>query len=140
MTHQALGLKAYLGRGWTFPVLPSTTDRSLTLTSGPQKVRQSIWLILETEPGERLMRPQFGCGLRRYLMKPNNSATRALIQNDVIRALSLWEPRIKLQEVTVAPGQDPSMILIRLHYIHTRDGSSDNLVFPFYLQGNGAHG
>lgn len=140
MTRQALGLKAYLGRGWNFPVLPSTTDRSLTLTSGTQKVRQSIWLILETEPGERLMRPQFGCGLRRYLMKPNNSATRALIQNDVIRALSLWEPRIKLQDVTVEPSQDPSMILIRLHYIHTRDGSSDNLVFPFYLQGNGANG
>jgi hypothetical protein len=44
------------------------------LVSGPDKVRQAIWLILETEPGERLMRPAFGCGLRRYLMKPNTSA------------------------------------------------------------------
>jgi uncharacterized protein len=135
MTRQAPGLKAFLGRGWHFPVLPSTSDRSLALVDGPEKVRQAIWLILETEPGERIMRPQFGCGLRRYLMKPNNSATRALIQHDVIRALTLWEPRIKLQEVTVEPGQDPALLLIRLHYLHTRDGSPSNLVFPFYLQG-----
>lgn len=133
---KAIGLKQFLGSGWNFPVLPSTADRSLVLASGPDKVRQSIWLILETEPGERIMRPQFGCGLRRYLMKPNNSATRALIQNDVMRALSLWEPRIKLQQVNVEPGGDPSMVLIRIHYIHVRDGSSDNLVFPFYLQGS----
>ncbi|MBB3063127.1 GPW/gp25 family protein [Microbulbifer rhizosphaerae] len=132
---KAIGLKQFLGSGWNFPVLPSTADRGLVLASGPDKVRQSIWLILETEPGERIMRPQFGCGLRRYLMKPNNSATRALIQNDVMRALSLWEPRIKLQQVDVEPGGDPSMVLIRIHYIHTRDGSADNLVFPFYLQG-----
>lgn len=136
MNPNATGLKAYLGNGWNFPVMPSTVDRSLQLTGGPEKVRQSIWLILETEPGERIMRPQFGCGLRRYLMKPNNSATRALIQNDVARALAHWEPRIQLQAVAVDPAKDPSMILIRVHYIHTRDGSADNLVFPFYLQGN----
>lgn len=139
MRRHAPGLKAFLGSGWQFPILPSAADRSLALIGGPEKVRQSIRLILETEPGERIMRPQFGCGLRRYLMKPNNSATRALIQHDVIRALSLWEPRIKLEEVAVEPGQDPALLLIRLFYTHTRDGSSDNLVFPFYLQGN-SHG
>lgn len=133
MSTNKLGVKSFLGSGWTFPVLPSSSDNSLTLTEGPDKVRQSIWLILETEPGERIMRPNFGCGLRRYLMKPNNSATRALIQKDVTRSLSLWEPRIKLQEVTVSPGEDPSMILIRISYVHIRDGSPDNLVFPFYL-------
>jgi len=133
MRTKAQGVKQFLGSGWSFPVMPSAHDRQLTLTSGPDKVRQSIWLILETEPGERIMRPDFGCGLRRYLMKPNNSATRALIQNDVTRSLAAWEPRIKLQEVVVDPGQDPSMILIRISYVHVRDGSPNNLVFPFYI-------
>lgn len=135
MNGNSAGLKKFLGRGWDFPPLPDAGTRSLRLVDGPEKVRQSIWLILETEPGERIMRPQFGCGLRRYLMKPNNSATRALMQNDVVRALAMWEPRIKLQQVSVEPGEDPSVVLIRIHYVHARDGSPGNLVFPFYLQG-----
>lgn len=133
MSNSSVSFKKFLGAGWNFPVMPSPRDKSLTLAEGPEKVRQSIWLILETEPGERVMRPNFGCGLRRYLMKPNNSATRALVQKDVSRALALWEPRIKLQEVTVSPGEDPSMILIAIRYTHLRDGSPDSLVFPFYL-------
>ncbi len=123
-----------MGTGWNFPVVPSTVDRNLALVSGPDKVRQAIWIILETEPGERLMRPAFGCGLRRYLMKPNTSATRALMQHDVARALSFWEPRIQLEEVTVEPGEDPSMVLIAIQYTHKLDGSAGNFVYPFYLE------
>ena len=123
-----------LGRGWRFPVLPNNATRFLDYTEGPEKVRQSILLILETEPGERIMRPTFGCGLRRYLMKPNNMATRALIKHDVERTLAGAEPRIRLQEVRVEPGDDPSLILIHISYIHERDGRRDNLVYPFYLE------
>jgi len=123
-----------LGKGWGFPVVPGPTDRGLPFAEGPDKVRQSIWLILETEPGERVMRPRFGCGLRRYLMKPNTAAVRALIQRDVERALDSWEPRIRLRGVTVEAGEDPALILIHIHYVHARDGSSGNLVYPFYLE------
>ena len=122
-----------LGTGWEFPVKPNPTDRLLDYVSGPEKVRQSIYLILETEPGERLMRPTFGCGLRRYLMKPNTTATRALIKHDVERGLSQAEPRIKLGNVSVDPGDDPAMVLIQISYTNVRDGRSDNLVYPFYL-------
>lgn len=123
-----------LGRGWRFPVVPDTATRFLDYEGGPEKVRQSILLILETEPGERIMRPTFGCGLRRYLMKPNNTATRALIKHDVERALSGSEPRIRLLEVRVEPGGDPSLVLIQVFYLHARDGRRDNLVYPFYLE------
>ena len=122
-----------LGKGWNLPVLPGV-DRQLHYAAGPEKVGQSIWIILETEPGERIMRPDFGCGLRRYLMKPNTSATRALIRRDVERALAAWEPRIKLRKVEVTAGDDPSMVLIHVHYLHARDGSPANLVYPFYLE------
>jgi len=123
---------AYLGRGWTFPVIPEPA--ALTYTEGPEKVRQSIALILDTEPGSRVMRPTWGCGLRRYLMQPNTVATRASIQHDVERALGAFEPRIQLTGVAVEPGEDAALVYIRISYIHVRDGRPDNLVFPFYLQ------
>lgn len=123
---------ALLGRGWRFPVRPAGGD--LEFEEGAEKVRQSIWLILDTEPGERIMRPGFGCGLRRYLMKPNTSATRAMMQRDVQAALAAWEPRIALASVAVEPGDDPSLVLVKVSYTHLRDGRAGNLVYPFYLQ------
>ncbi len=123
-----------LGTGWNFPVAPDALAGSLQYVEGPDKVRQSIWIILDTEPGERIMRPTFGCGLRRYLMKPNTSSTRALIQHDVQLALSVFEPRIELQEVRVDRGDDPALVLIQIAYVHKADRRPDSLVYPFYLQ------
>lgn len=126
--------KRQLGRGWGFPVFPDPVLRALPWVDGPEAVRQSIHLILETEPGERMMRPTFGCGLRRYLMKPNTTATRTLLRRDVERALASFEPRIRVQEVRVDPGEDPALVLIQIAYTHLRDGRKDNLVYPFYLE------
>jgi uncharacterized protein len=124
----------FLGRGWSFPIRPDAQTRGFPLLGGPEKVRQSIRIILETEPGERIMRPTFGCGLRRYLMKPNTTATRALIRHDVENALLGFEPRIQLEEVRVDPGEDSALVLIAINYVHLRDGRKDNLVYPFYLE------
>jgi len=127
----------YLGRGWAFPVMrESGRDGSaaLAFAEGTDKVQQAIRIVLETEPGERIMRPTFGCGLRRYIMEPNTIATRTLIQNDVTRALTLWEPRIELRSVSVLPGEDRALIYIAIAYIHVRDGRPGNLVFPFHLE------
>jgi|SRR5436190_3985306 len=125
---------SYLGRGWTFPVHPDDRAGGLEYLGGPEKVRQSIEIILDTEPGERIMRPAFGCGLRRYLMKPNTTATRSLIQREVDLALRAWEPRIEVQSVEVTPGDDPALVLIEISYIHKRDGRQGNFVYPFYLE------
>jgi uncharacterized protein len=122
-----------LGRGWSLPLAPSRNGR-LEYAAGPEKVRQSIGIVLETEPGERLMRPAFGCGLRRFLMKPNNASTRALIQREVSRALDAWEPRIRVESVTATPGEDPALVLLEIAYVHLLDGRRDNLVYPFYLE------
>jgi phage baseplate assembly protein W len=123
-----------LGRGWHFPVTPDDGSGALAYAAGVTKVRESILLILETEPGERIMRSTFGCGLRRYLMKPNTPATRALIATDVEFALSSFEPRIRVTAVTADAGDAPSLVLIHVAYIHVVDGRSDNLVYPFYLE------
>jgi phage baseplate assembly protein W len=124
---------AFLGKGWSNPVAP-TRGGWLDYTEGPDKVAQSIRIILDTEPGERIMRPTFGAGLRRYLMKPNSHATRALIRHDVETALAAFEPRISVKEVRVDPGEEPALVLIRIGYVHVRDNRPGNLVFPFYLE------
>ncbi|GMU59041.1 MAG: hypothetical protein AMXMBFR34_08040 [Myxococcaceae bacterium] len=122
-----------LGKGWGFPVVPDDAGR-LGRATGDAAVQRSIRLILETEPGERVMRPDFGCGLRRYLMKPNTVATRTLLRDDVVSALSRWEPRIALKAVTVEPGDDPALVLISITYALVRTGRVDNLVYPYLLR------
>jgi len=124
----------YLGRGVPFPVRPDRDGR-LALVDGPDKVQQSLQLILDTEPGERIMRPTFGCGLRRYLMHPNTAATRALIRTDVERAVALWEQRIDVVSIDVVPyDTEPSRVDIHLAYLHARDRRPGNFVYPFYLE------
>lgn len=97
-------------------------------------VRQSIETILDTGPGERVMLPAFGCGLRRYLMAPNSVMTRTAIRQDVTQALATWEPRIRLVEVSVTPGEEPTLVWIGISYVRLVDLRPDNLVYPFYLQ------
>ncbi len=127
-------VKAFLGKGWPFPIQPSISNNEIDYVEGAEKVRQSIWMILQTEPSERIMRPDFGCGLRRYLMQPNNSSTWAGMQRDIEMALSRWEPRIKIEEVKVQGGDDPAVAMISIRYSHVQDGSRENIVFPFYLE------
>jgi len=121
-----------LGRGWRFPLLPR--GRALEYAQGAEQVRQAILLILETEPGERVMRPGFGCGLRRYLMHPNTPATRALMERDVELALARWEPRVAVTSVAALEGDDPALVTLAVEYRHLRDGTPASLVYPFYLE------
>lgn len=121
-----------LGRGPGLPFTPA--DGRLPVVAGPEKVRQSIFIILDTEPGERVMLPEFGCGLRRFLMHPNNGATRSQIEREIGLALQRWEPRIKVSQVDVNPGDDPALVLIEIQYAHVLDGRRDSLVYPFYLE------
>lgn len=121
-----------LGAGPAFPFQPS--DGRLGYASGRDKVRQSIVMILETSPRERIMRPEFGCGLRRFLMRPNDVSTRALIRREVELALAQWEPRIEQVTVSVTAGAEPELVEIHIGYRHRRDGSPDSFVYPFYLE------
>ncbi len=90
-------LKRYerLGQGLGQPILPDDDGR-LPVVSGPEKVRQAMFTILDTEPGERVMRADFGCGLRRFLMAPNNPATRAGIEREIAQSLARWVPNCRL--------------------------------------------
>jgi phage baseplate assembly protein W len=124
----------WLGTGFPFPWRPDDEGR-LTFVHGAQIVRQAIETILDTDPGERVMRPSFGCGLLRYLMAPNTPATRVLIGQDIEEALKDWEPRIRVTSVTVEPDDDPSLVWISISYADVMDLRPANLVYPFYLRG-----
>ncbi len=120
----------WIGTGWRFPLRPAGDG----LLDGMALIRQSIETILDTEPGERIMLPGFGCGLRRYLMEPNSLTTRTAIAEDISAALQSWEPRIRLTNVAVTPDEDPSLVWIEIAYVRVADLRPDNLVYPFYLR------
>jgi phage baseplate assembly protein W len=125
---------AWWGQGLPFPVRPDPVAGTIRPAHGIELVRQSIETILDTEPGERIMLPAFGCGLRRYLMAPNTVTTRTAIRQDITTALGQWEPRIQLTNVAVTPGEDPSLVWIEISYVLLADLRPDNLVYPFYLR------
>jgi phage baseplate assembly protein W len=124
----------FLGRGWVFPVSVAV-DGDVALAAGPEDVREAVRLILETEPGERVMRPDFGGGLRRFVFAPLSTGTLALVRHQVEQALIRWEPRIDLDGVRVAPDSaEPGRLNIEIDYRVRDTNTSYNLVYPFYLQ------
>jgi phage baseplate assembly protein W len=124
----------WLGKGLGFPIRPDLSTGQMPVVEGMALVRQSIGQILDTELGERVMLPAFGCGLRRYLMEPNTLTTRAAMEKDIEAALNRWEARIQLTNVAVTPDKDPSLVWIEISYVRQSDLRPDNLVYPFYLK------
>jgi len=127
--------KAFLGVGWSFPIVPDPAAADVTATEYEEDVRQSIRIILETNPGERVMRPDFGAGLRAMVFEPVNFTTQALVKQRVEQALVMWEPRITVQEVTVSIGStERNRLDIDIRYQVRATNTFYNLVYPFYLQ------
>jgi phage baseplate assembly protein W len=123
----------FLGRGLAFPVHTDATG-SIALVSGEREVVESIRLILATAPGERPMRPEFGCAVHDLVFAPADSATAGQIAYEVRSALERWEPRITLTDVVVGFSEaERGTLLIDIKY--TLRGTNDprNLVFPFYV-------
>lgn len=127
-----------IGKGWSFPIAPGL-DHRLHYLGGFEKVRQSIWLLLSTAPGERVMLPEYGCGIHDLVFEANTAALRGAVQAAVRLALNRWEPRIDVVDVRVetTPGE-PSQLLIHIDYVLRATNSIYNLVYPFFInQGAG---
>lgn len=107
--------------GW--PLLPVPVDGRLIYPSLEESVRQSIQIILLTRPGERLMRPDFGAGLDRFLHEPNTLSTRRRIRDTIAQALTQWEQRLVLDNVDVSElsGQ-PQTVRVGIAYRIRRTG------------------
>jgi phage baseplate assembly protein W len=124
---------AIIGRGWSFP--PRIGPQGgLALTTERNELDQAIKIILMTAPGQRVMRPNFGCRLHELVFAPNNSHTAALARRYVEEALGMWEPRISVTSVEAGPDpDDASRLLIEIEYEVKSNHDRRSLVHPFYL-------
>ncbi len=121
------------GRSLAFPPHVGADGR-MAWSAGPQNIRESIQIILQTEMGERLMLRPFGAGLGQFLFEPNTTANRRLIQERVETALRLWEPRIRLREVRVDEDpNEPQQVIITLDYGLVATGTGERLALTVNL-------
>jgi phage baseplate assembly protein W len=124
----------FLGVGWKFP--PGLDQGGqVAMSQYEQSVAQSIWIVLSTAPGERVMRPDFGCGIHALVFAPNTAGTAGRMTNLVQQALIRWEPRIELLAAEVsADVDDPTLLLVEITYRVRSTNNRFNLVYPFYLE------
>ncbi|MCX4821037.1 GPW/gp25 family protein [Streptomyces sp. NBC_01142] len=127
------GAIEFHGRGIAFPMRLGTLG--LAQSAGPRKVEESIRIILGTQHGERVMRPRFGCDLKRLAFAPNNATTANLARYYVEEGLGRWEPRIELVEVVVENDQTRDALLIGVTYRLRATQDIHSLVHPFSLEG-----
>ena len=121
------------GRGWAFP--PYLDDRNqIAMVDDDIDIRQSIFIIIQTVPGERVMRPEFGCHIHELVFWPANEQTAAVAQRYVTEALERWEPRIRVQEVIATLGsEDFGELLLEIVYEIKNRSDVRSLIYPFYL-------
>jgi uncharacterized protein len=122
-----------VGRGLAWPLQVDHTG-GIALNQGPSGLDSSIRLVLRTAPGERVMRPDFGCRVHELVFEPVNPNTLGLMRHAVLEALARWEPRITVDAVEAVPDTD-SPALVHLHVAYRIRTTNDrrNLVHPFYL-------
>lgn len=125
-----------MNRILSFPLAGTGTDGSFTWAASSDSVRDVVWSILLTEPGERLMRPEFGAGLKRYIHQPNNETTRRLIADVALKALQRWEPRIDIIELNVtSSARELNRVSLNIFYRIRATGTQETVQLGLQLQG-----
>jgi phage baseplate assembly protein W len=121
----------FIGSGWGLPAAISHAG-SVRLVSGTEELDAAIRMILSTMPGERVMRPEFGCTMWSLVFAPLTAGTLGLVEQAVREAIERWEPRIELEQVEAAAGDVDGSVLIEIRYRVRATNDTRNLVFPFY--------
>jgi phage baseplate assembly protein W len=124
----------FLGKGWRFPTNVSLRG-GIELSEYERDIKEAIWIILGTSKGERIMRPEFGCGIHDLTFSVFNTSSMGMIKESVKEALILWEPRIDIINIDVSQGgDDDERVLIDLDYKVRATNNEFNLVYPYYLK------
>lgn len=125
----------FLGVGWKFPVTVNESNGLVEMSEYEEDIKEAIWIILSTQKGERLMQPEFGCGIRDYVFEYLDVTTTALIQSSVREALAKWESRIEVLNVDISMDKAiDGKLLINIGYIVRKTNNRFNLVYPFYIK------
>ncbi len=126
--------KEFLGKGWKFPV-QTTEEGRIAESAYEEDIREAVLIILGTAKGERVMRPDFGCGIHDFVFASINTANMTLIESTVREALTMWEPRIEVTGATIDTAESAKgKLLINLEYKVRITNNRFNLVYPFYLK------
>ncbi len=125
--------RPFLGAGWKFPLQVTPAGRIAT-AAAEQRIEEAILLILSTARGERVMLPDFGCGIHDLVFAPNDSSTVSKVVDAVRRSLITYEPRIDVLDVSAETTDGQSnLLLIRVNYRVRDTNSMKNLVYPFFI-------
>jgi len=122
----------FLGIGWKFPLQVTPAGR-IAQSRYEQRIEESIYLILSTSKGERVMLPDFGCGIHDLVFAPNSAATISSTVQTVRTALTKYEPRIDVLDIN-AEAQGENLLLIRISYRIRANNAIGNMVYPFYVR------
>lgn len=130
--------KDFLGRGWAMPVALDPRTGRIAVAEYEDDIRQSILIILETAPGERLMRPDFGCGIHELVFGVIDSTLLQRVRSVVSEALREFEARIDVLDVSPDPdGADIGLLKVEIEYRVRKTNQTGNLVYPFYFREGG---
>ncbi|WP_141501585.1 GPW/gp25 family protein [Paenibacillus luteus] len=126
--------KEFLGRGWKFPIEVDELTGRIKHSQYEEDIAEAIKIIIWTAKGERIMRPEYGCGIDRYLFEGNDDTTLRLIESEVEESIRMWESRVHEVEVTVERDQaNEQKLLIHVQYEVRTTNNLFNQVYPFYL-------
>lgn len=134
MSHTPSELSAagdLIGAGWSYPARVSAGGE-VQLSRGGVEIDNAIRMILDTRPGERVMRPDFGCAIWDHVFEPITARTLGLIEQSAREAIARWEPRVELDRVDAVAGDADGEVLLTVTYRVRADNDHRNLVFPFY--------
>lgn len=123
----------FQGVGWAFPVVSDGSHR-IALARYEESIRQAVGIILGTAPGERVMRPDFGCGIHDLVFGVNNAGTASRAATEVRQALLRWEPRVEVLDTQVSTEGNGEVLVVRIEYRVRATNNVFNLVYPFYLE------
>lgn len=126
--------EAFLGRGWKFPVQVDRTTGRIMMSEYEEDIAESIRIIMGTTKGERVMRPDFGCGVQHFVFGATDETTLRLLESNIKEALRVWEPRVHDVDVDAVPDrEEPGKLLISIRYVVRTTNNLYNQVYPFYI-------
>jgi len=125
--------RTFLGCGWSFPPILEKGSTPTRMAACEENIRQSLWTLLSTSPGERVHRYDYGCPIRRYAFEIMDISTQTLLRDEIERAIVMFEPRVELNRVNFEVDEKESILRILLDYTIRQTNRRTNMVYPFYL-------
>jgi phage baseplate assembly protein W len=128
----------FLGTGWGFPPSFENLSEGVEMVSGERDIKQSLIILLNTSLGERIMKPEYGCGIRNFVFQETDNSHMHVLKDIITNAILNYEPRVKVEEINIdTENYLDGVITIEIDYFIITTNTRSNIVFPYYLsEGN----